>query len=292
MKVSYYPGCTLKTKAKNLDLPALKAMAVLGVEMEELPRWNCCGAVYSLADDDLIHQIAPVRDLVRAKESGAEQLITLCAMCYNTLARANQLMTNDEEKRQTINTFMEEEIDYTGEVKVYHLLEFLKTQVGWEKLTEAVKKPLNGLRVAPYYGCTLLRPKDISIDQRVDSPTIFQEFIQALGGEVVTYSESTSCCSSFQILSNKEAALKGIGTIISSANQSGAEVIISSCPLCEYNLGRKQTDALQADQSLTEIPTLYFSQILALALGIDGDDINLEMNIPASKALLEQKGLL
>jgi len=112
MKVSYYPGCTLKSKAKNLDRSAIAAMDLLGVELEELPRWNCCGAVHSLAEDDLIHRVAPVRDLIRVKEQGNDMVVTLCSMCYNTLARANLLMAEDLEKRKTINLFMDEEINY------------------------------------------------------------------------------------------------------------------------------------------------------------------------------------
>ena len=114
MKISYYPGCTLKTKAKNLDIAAVASLEALGVEVEEIERWNCCGAVHSLTADDLIHQVGPVRNLIRAKEMGADTLVTLCSMCYNSLARANEIMKNDPEKRDTINRFMDEEIDYNG----------------------------------------------------------------------------------------------------------------------------------------------------------------------------------
>ena len=125
IKLSYYPGCTLKTKARNLEEAALGALKVLGVEYQELPRWNCCGAVFSLADDDLIHHVAPIRNLIRAKEQGSDTVVTLCSQCYNTLARANLLVRDDEEKRGTLNSFMDEEKDYAGEVEILHLLTFL-----------------------------------------------------------------------------------------------------------------------------------------------------------------------
>jgi len=120
MKISYYPGCTLKTKARNLDRAAIVSLEALGIEVEEIDRWNCCGAVYSLTADDLIHMVGPVRNLIRAKEQGADRLVTLCSMCYNTLARANRLMREDAVKRDTINRFMDDEIDYSGEVEVVH----------------------------------------------------------------------------------------------------------------------------------------------------------------------------
>lgn len=141
MKITYYPGCTLKTKGKNLEDAAMAAMSALGLDLEELPRWNCCGAVHSLADDDLIHHVAPVRDLIRVMEQESRKVVTLCSMCYNTLARANLLMREDEEKRKTINDFMDEEMDYHGEVEVVHLLSLLRDEIGWDNLGQKIKVP-------------------------------------------------------------------------------------------------------------------------------------------------------
>ena len=160
MKISYYPGCTLKTKAKNLDRAAIASLEALGVEVKEIERWNCCGAVHSLTADDLIHQVGPVRNLIRAKEQGADRLVTLCSMCYNTLARANRIMKTDEVKRATINRFMTEEIDYAGEVEVVHFLTFLQEEIGWQAVKEKVKMPNTSLEadavrqhIVTCYGC-------------------------------------------------------------------------------------------------------------------------------------------
>src|SRR4030042_5519670 len=201
MSLAYYPGCTLKTKAKNLEDPAIASMEVLGFKLEEIPRWNCCGAVYSLSDDDLIHQVAPVRNLIRAKEQGKDELVTLCAFCLNTLKRANLLMQKNAEKRDTLNRFMDEEIDYSGEVKVVHLLEVLRDEIGWETLSGKVKLPLRGLKIAPYYGCTLLRPREVAIDS-VENPVILHRFLEALGATPVDFPEAARCCGSYQIVSN------------------------------------------------------------------------------------------
>ncbi len=176
MKLGYYPGCTLKTKAANLERSAMAALDALGVRYTELDRWNCCGAVYSLADDDLIHHVAAVRNLVRAKDQGADTVVTICSQCYNTLARANLLMRTDEEKRDTINRFMDTETDYTGEVEVKHYLQVLRDQVGWDALAARVTAPLAGLKVAPFYGCTLVRPTEVSIDPLGDG--LMEEFLR------------------------------------------------------------------------------------------------------------------
>ncbi len=289
MKISYYPGCTLKTKARNLDQSAVASLAALGVELAELPRWNCCGAVHSLADDDLIHQVAPVRDLIRAKEQGSGKLVTLCSMCYNTLARANQLMRNDEEKRKTINLFMDEEADYHGEVEVLHLLTFLQDEIGWDRLRDKVKVPLKGLKVAPYYGCTLHRPREVGIE----APGRFElmrRYLQALGAEVVPFPAADLCCGSYQVLGNPETARSAAAAILEVAAGAGAEALALSCPLCEFNLGKKQPELLRDARIRKPIPTFYFTQLLALALGLDPEVCRFDLNDPATVELLKSKG--
>jgi heterodisulfide reductase subunit B len=288
MKISYYPGCTLKTKAKNLEDAAVASMAALGVDIEELPRWNCCGAVHSLADDDLIHQVAPVRDLIRAMDQGSRQVVTLCSMCYNTLARANLLMRDDATKRKTINDFMNEEQDYHGEVEVLHFLNFIRDEVGWDRLRQAVKVPLTGLKVAPYYGCTLVRPRDVSVEP-AGGPQVFTDFMEALGATVVPFPAATLCCGSYQILANPEAALTVAGTIVERAGEAGADALVLSCPLCEFNLGKKQGELLSQGKASKPVPTFYFTQLLAVALGVSSDACRFELNEAASLALLKAK---
>ncbi len=287
-KVSYYPGCTLKTKASNLDQTAVTALGALGVELEELPRWNCCGAVFSLADDNLINLLAPVRDLIRVKEQGETRVLTACSMCYNTLARANQVMRDDEEKRFTINSFMEEEPDYEGDVEVLHLLPFLRDDVGWDTVREKVKVPLTGLKVAPYYGCTLLRPREVAIEP-TDRPALFREFIEALGAEAVSFPAAVDCCSSYQMVSNPEEALSSARHVLESAKSHGAEALVSSCPLCEFNLGRKQEAMTRQAAGFEGIPTYYFTQLLAVALGLEEKVCRFELNEPASRELLDSR---
>ncbi len=295
MKIGYYPGCTLKSKARNLEDSAIHALAALDVELVELERWNCCGAVYNLADDDLIHFLAPVRDLIRAQDQGLTTVVTLCSMCYNTLARANLMMREDSVKRDALNDFMEEESDYQGEVEVVHLLPFLRDQIGWDALKNAVKTPLQDLKLAPYYGCTLTRPREVEIDG-APTPQIFEEFVAALGAEAVTMREAQTCCGSYNIISNPEAALGAVAEIVRDAGKRQADAMILSCPLCEYNLGSRQDDALaageQTDAAATPVPVFYFTQLLALALGLDPAVARFDLNPEASRKFLEKQGLV
>lgn len=291
MKISYYPGCTLKTKAANLEAAAVAALAALGVEVEEIDRWNCCGAVFSLTADDLIHQVGPVRNLVRAKEKGAEQLVTLCSMCYNTLARANRIMREDQVKRDTINRFMDDEIDYAGEVEVVHMLTYLAREVGWQKIREAVKVPLKGLRVAPYYGCTLQRPADVGIEP-YGSFTLMSGLLEALGATVAPFPAADTCCGSYQILNGDEGAKSTAAVIVNAASKAGAEALATSCPLCEYNLGRQQARLLASGQVEAPVPTFYFTQLLAVALGVAPESCLFDLNDAASLALLKNTNCL
>ena len=291
MGLSYYPGCTLKTKARNLEDSAIASMQALGINLVELPRWNCCGTVFSFAEDDLIHHLAPIRNLIRAKEAGDSKVVTLCSFCYNTLKRANLLIKNDPEKRNTINSFMEEEINYEGEVEPVHLLEILRDDVGWDSVAEKVKVPLQGLKVAPYYGCTLLRPREAAIDQP-ETPTVLHQLLEALGSTAVDFPAAIQCCGSFQIVGNPDSVLECAWGILASALKRGAEALVTSCPMCDFNLGQRQQELALRYSQFKPIPILYFTQLLALALGLGPEVCRFELNYVDPRPLLESKKLI
>ena len=143
MKLSYYPGCSLKNHAKNFEDSALCSLEQLDIEVKEIPRWNCCGTVFSLATDDLMHHLAPIRNLIRVKESGSDSVMTLCSMCFNTLKAANLRMKSQPEDLEKINEFMyKEDIKYEGDVKVLHLLEILRDEIKFDNLAKKIVKPL------------------------------------------------------------------------------------------------------------------------------------------------------
>jgi heterodisulfide reductase subunit B len=291
MDLSYYPGCTLKTKAKNLEDPAIASMAALGINLVEIQRWNCCGVTYSLADDDLAHHLAPVRNLIRVNEQGANKVATLCSFCYNSLKRANLLMQNDQEKRKTLNDFMEEEGDYNGEVEVVHVLEMLRDEIGWANISEKVKVPLHGLKVAPYYGCTLLRPREVAIDD-VERPTILGKLMTAIGVEVVDFPFATECCGSFQIVSNPDFVTQRAWDILSSALRRGADALVLTCPLCNFNLSQRQQELRRKYSDFKGIPIFYFSQLLALALQLGPQLCHFELSYGEPLHILKSKDLV
>lgn len=297
MKVAYYPGCTLKTTAKNFEASALASAKELDIELVEPGRWNCCGTVHALAKDDVMHHIAPLRNLLRVEEMKAEgkvdekKVVTLCAMCYNTLKRSNQVFRDDADKRKKVQENMENEAaPYAGGVEVQHLLELLRDQ-GWDKVSGRVTKPLKGLKVAPYYGCLLLRPRGTGLDD-ADNPTIMEDLLKALGAEVVDFPYKLKCCGSYHTVQMKEAVADLSFRILDQAKQAGADMLATACPLCEYNLGPRQAEIRRHYPSFGSLPVVYFTQLMALAFGLGDEATAFGANTPDPRPLLKERGLI
>ena len=294
-RLPYYPGCTLKTTANSFEASAVASAGEVGIELVELPRWNCCGTVHALAKDDVMHYLAPIRNLIRVEEMTVEGLVdegrvvTLCAMCYNTLKRAGTVVREDGEKMQKVRDFMDEEKPYGGRVDVVHLLEVLR-DLGWGKVADRVERPLEGLRVAPYYGCLLLRPRAFGIDD-VDGPQIMERLIKALGADVVDIPFKTRCCGAYHTVQMKEVVAELSHRVLDQAVEAEADIVALACPLCEYNLGSRQGEVKRLFQEFELVPVVYFTQLMALAFGLEGAT-GFEQNKPDPRPLLKEKGFL
>lgn len=259
MVFSYYPGCTLKTKGKALDQSARACAEALGFTLKELPEWQCCGAVYPQATDEIATRLSSVRALISAKEQGSE-LVTLCSACHHVIKRVNGDMQRNEDIRNKVNRYLKYEVPYEGETTVLHYLEVLRDRIGFDKIAQAVKNPLTGKKIGAYYGCMLLRPgKEMQMDDP-ENPTILEDFIRAIGAEPVYYAQRNECCGGYQTLENKPQAQKRATTVVENAATAGAEMLITACPLCLYNLAQNAENPL---------PVLYFTELLAQALGLE-----------------------
>lgn len=271
-RVTYYPGCGLKEGAEGYELSLKSTLGALGVEAVELNDWNCCGTVYSLSDDEQMKKIAPIRNLVEARDQKVDVLYTACSMCYGVLKRAENFARTREEDMKKINNFMEGHDDYWGGVEVRHVSELLL-----ESLEKAgIEAEGIGICLAPYYGCTLLRPDEVAIPD-----TIFEEILKRVGFEVVDYPEKARCCGGYHTLNKREITESRSDTIIRCARDAGADAIVLSCPLCEYNL---------AEISNIDIPILFLTQAVGLALGVK--DLGLEFNksnVEKIKKMVEPK---
>lgn len=289
MRIPYYPGCTLSTKAKGFDRAARQSFAALGIELAELASWNCCGATFPLSRDNLLDLAGPVRNLVSAAAEG-DKLAIACSTCFNVLKRSNLVMRNEQDKREKINFFIEAE--YAGQVQVVHLLEVLRDDVGWDNLAKAVKKDLSALSVAPYYGCMFLRPpKEMGFDDH-ENPQILENFIRALGAQVADYPHRAECCGNYIAAFDLDTTQEMSYLILSSARKAEADLIVTSCPLCQFNLDRWQQDLAMKHGGFRPIPVLYDTQLLGIALGLDAAAFDLDKHYVDPRPILTQKGLL
>ena len=258
MKYSYYPGCTLRTKARDLDAYARVSARALGFELEEIDNWQCCGGVYPLGSDEIATKLSSVRALNQAKEKG-QDLVTLCSACHHVIKRVNDDMKNVEDIRTRANNYMKLEEPYAGETEVLHFLEVLRDRVGFDELKKKVVSPLKGKKIGAYYGCLLLRPGKIMAFDNPENPTIIEDFIRAIGATPVVYPYRNECCGGYISLKEKDMSRNMCNNIMDSAAGFGAEMLITACPLCLYNLNKSGNGKL---------PVHYFTELLAEALGV------------------------
>jgi heterodisulfide reductase subunit B len=293
MKLSYYPGCTMKNHAANFEESLLFSMRHLGVDVEETSRWNCCGTVYSLAQDNAMRQLAPIRNLIRVKEANASRVMTACSMCYNTLKRANERVKADPALLDRMNNFMTDEtVKYDGGVEVLHTLEVLRElKSNPSAISAKVVKPLKGLRVACYYGCLLVRPRSIAFDN-VEDPVLLDELVTALGGKPVEFSHKTECCGAYQTVDKPEIVASRTYQIVNDAKEQGADMITVSCPLCAFNLDQRQHITQHLHAGFEGIPVVYFTQLMAIAFGCDESVLKLDLHYNSPRPVLAAKGLL
>ncbi len=291
MRYAYYPGCTLKNYADNLEATALAVLKKLGLEVVELSKWNCCGTVYSLADDDLVHQIAPMRVLLNAQKEGFDRVLCVCSMCYNTLAQTALMLKNNPDKQRTLNLFLDDEPDYLGNVQVVHLLQVLRDDVGIDRIRKMVVRPLSGLKVAPYYGCLLVRPREVAIDD-TEHPVVIEQLLSVLGATVIDDPLKVECCGSHQTVHNKDVVADRAYAIINSARSRGAQAVTLDCPLCDFNLDHRQKESEEKYTDFFPMPVLYYTQLMAMAMGIKDDIYGFDKHYVNPKPMLKEHNLV
>lgn len=260
MVYSYFPGCTLKNKARDLDEYGRCAAKALGAELEEIPEWQCCGGVYPLSHDEIAIRLSSVRALAKAGEKG-QDLVTICSACHNVIKQVNHDMKYDEYISTRANNYLAADgYSYHGETKVIHYLELLRDVIGFDRVREAVKNPLKGQKIGAYYGCLLLRPSNVMAMDNAENPTIMEDFIRAIGADAVIYAQRNECCGGYLTLEDKEIPGKRAKAILGNAKTQGAECIVTACPLCYYNLKKHAGES--------GITVKYFTELLAEALGL------------------------
>jgi len=287
MKYLYYPGCSLEGTAREYNLSTKAFMASVGADLLEIEDWVCCGATAAEPINHLLALALPAMNLAMAEKANAENqngnldILVPCSACYLNLKRAEELTRKDSVLFQKINQILDEkELRFRGNVRVRHLLDVVARDIGPETLRERLKKPLEGLTVAPYYGCQCLRPYPVFDDP--ETPRSMEPLLQAAGATVHSWQMGGRCCGASHMTTKPEVALELVASILKEAK--GADVIVTVCPMCQMNLEAFQKKISRKNKEDLEISILYLPQLLGMALGLSEKDVRLDLNLSVTDA--------
>ena len=287
-RYAYFPGCSLEKMARSYHESALETTRALDVELEELEDWNCCGATTYFNIDELLADTLCARNLAIAEQSKLD-VIAPCSGCYKNMYSARKHLKREPGLMEHINEALaEDDLRFTGTSEVRHLIDVLVNDVGLEEIKKRVRRPLTGLKVAPYYGCQILRPRKDHED--VESPRFFEDLMTAIGADPVEYLLKLRCCGGALLITNREAALSLVRNLLENAVQSGAALIATACPLCQVNLECYQKQVNSEFGTNLNVPVLYFTQLVGLALGVPSGKLGIGSELVSVTPALASAG--
>lgn len=274
---SYFPGCSLKSTSTPYDISTRRVAELLDVKLEELEDWNCCGATSYMSVNELMSFAISARNLVLAERVGKD-LVTPCSACFAVLNKTEVYLKEHEDLKTKVERCLNAaNLSYGGNVRVRHLLDIFINDIGYEAIRSKIKKPLSGIRLAPYYGCQIVRPKN-TFDHH-ESPTSLDELLRHLGADVVDYAYKVKCCGASLIASDERAALELIDKLLNCAVEKGADAVVTTCPMCHMNLDTYQTKINRKLKRNYKMPILYFTQAIGLAAGFTIKEMAIDKSI-------------
>jgi len=284
----YYPGCSLKGNSKHYEESILPLFKEIGLPLQELEDWNCCGATAYFSVDDTMAAAICGRNLSIAEKTG-KHIVAPCAGCYLTLKKSNAFFASNQPKAAKILADLKKVgCEYKGTIEVKHPLEILIREVGLPKIRSQVRRPLNGLNVACYYGCQLVRPYTDFDDP--DYPTTLDSLMEAAGAHAVDFTAKTRCCGGSLTGTIEEVGLRLNYLLLKEAKKKGADCLVTICPLCQFNLEILQDKIVKRYKDDVAMPVLYFSQLLGLALGLEKKDLGFSRSIISLKPVWDKLG--
>ncbi len=287
MEYAYYPGCAADSTARDQHSSSLAVAGALGIGLTEIKGWSCCGATPAHQTDRILAASLPASNLILAREMGLDMVVN-CAACYNRLKTANHEVSSQPEIRKKVADAIGS--DYDGSVKVRHFIEVLLEDLGLEKLRDALKLSLNGLKVAPYYGCLLVRPPEITRFDDPENPTSMDRLVTAMGGESLDWPHKVECCGGGLALTRTDIVVNLTDSILGMARDADADCIAVACPMCQVNLDLRQIDIEKEKGRKHDMPVLYITQLLGLCLGISQKKIGLNKLMVSSSAVVKAVG--
>ena len=283
-KYAYYPGCSLENLALSYHESTMETTRKLGVEFVELDDWNCCGATAYFHIDELLAYTLCARNLALAEKEHLD-VVAPCAGCYKNMYFTNDHLKKDPDLAEHINFALEEDnLHFNGNIAVRHLMEMYVQDVGLDEIKAQVVRPLEGVNIAPYYGCQILRPRKDHED--VEQPRFFEDLISTIGAEPVDFPYRLKCCGGALIISNRQAALSMVRNLLKNAIDNGTDVIATACPMCQLNLECYQKQVNQEFGTDISIPVLYFTQLIGLSFGIEPSKLGIGSELVAARPAL------
>jgi len=287
MKYAYFPGCVAKSAAPELYNSTAEVAKKLGIELVELTAASCCGAGVQNEDDPFLNVALNARTFAQAEEMNMD-ILTICSTCQGVMGQVKRQLEDDPKLRGKTNETLDKlHLQYRGRVKIKHLLWALIKDYGFKNLESQVTKPLKGFKIAPFYGCYLLRPEETLGFDDHEKPSSLESLITAIGGEIVHYDAEDKCCGFPILFVQHKTSLTMAASCLNSAKQTDAQLIVTPCPLCHLSLDTYQKKVEKATKTRLNLPVIHFSQLVGLALGIDPQKLGFSRHTVSMEKILE-----
>lgn len=279
MKYAYYPGCSLEKTQRGYDESVREIFKALDQELIEIEDWNCCGATMYMSVRETVSLTVSARNLALAERMGLD-ILAPCSSCFTILSKTNRILSQIPEMHRDVNEALAEGgLTYTGATRVRHPVDILMNDIGLDVIKSRFQRNLNGLRIAPYYGCQIVRP-DKTFDDR-ENPILLDRMFAACGAEMVYFPLKVRCCGGMLMTTFEDTALKLNKELLQCAIDNGAEAIVTTCPLCHFNLEGYQDRINKVYGTSFNIPILYFTQLLGIAFGLAPQKLGLDSSFIA-----------
>ncbi|MGF7185117.1 heterodisulfide reductase subunit B [Desulfitispora alkaliphila] len=285
MKFGYYPGCSLSSTGIEYNMSTKAVADFFGVQLEEIPDWNCCGASSAHATNQLLGLALPARNLQIAEEQGLDIAVP-CAACYSRLKASHHAITTSETTKAKINEVIGKE--YNGSNQVVSVIDVVHQAIGTDAIKEKTSVPLKDLKVASYYGCLWVRPRELAMDDP-ENPVKIDQIVAAAGAEPVEWAYKNECCGAGHSTQKTDVGIKMIRDILKNAKDAGADCIATACPLCMINLDMRQGDILKEFGEDYNLPIFYFTELVGMAIGYIPEEVGVNKHFVDALPLLIDK---
>lgn len=287
MKIAYYPGCSLHASSAFYDVQTKMVAKQLGIELVELEDWNCCGATSACKTDNFLSIALPARNIGIADASGLDELVIPCSSCYSRTLVSQRVLADNSDLRDAINSELSKKV--SGRIKVLSIIELILKQLNTKEISEKLKYKLEGFKPVCYYGCLLTRfPYDVKVQDNIENPQGMDIICKKLGAEPIDWNYKTDCCGASATVNDIDVALRLMSRIMKDAIARGANCIVATCPMCQFNLDAYQDMVAEKYGLQKRLPVYFITEFVGLALGINERDLQLDRHLIDASGLLKE----